>query len=283
MTIPTVNMWVKHAIDRLSSATSSPSLDAEIILRHVCGIDKITVLTGAPIFLNSEKLKKLENLLDRRYAGEPIAYITGEKEFWSLTLKVTKDTLIPRPETELLVECVIDKMKTDKLLQILDLGTGSGAIAIALATEFPKAQITATDLSNKALKVAKKNAEICKTQNITFKSGDWLNAVPNLFYSIIVCNPPYIRINDPDLDVRQTKFEPDLALFSRNNGMSALQRVIADAPKSLKSNGWLILEHGHKQKESVKKLLYAAQFKSIVHHYDLSGHPRVTVAQTTNF
>ncbi|MBL11035.1 MAG: protein-(glutamine-N5) methyltransferase, release factor-specific [Acidiferrobacteraceae bacterium] len=282
MTLPTVNMWVDYASDHLSSVTTTPHLDAEIILRNVCGIDQITVLTGAPIILNSEQLKKLEKLLNRRHAGEPIAYIIGEKEFWSLPLKVTKDTLIPRPETELLVEFVIDKLKTDDLLQILDLGTGSGAIAIALATEFPKAQITATDISLKALEVAKKNAKKYNTHNVTFKSGDWLNAVPNRFYSIIVCNPPYVGINDPDLDVGQTKFEPDLALFSTNNGMSALQKIIAEAPKSLQSNGWLVLEHGHRQQESVKKLLYDAQFKSIVHHYDLSGRPRVTAAQTTN-
>ena len=282
MKVQTAKEWLTQSIAQLSNTSSTPQLDAQIILRDVCMIHHDSIWFPQLIQLDEQKINKLESLLRRRIKGEPIAYLVGEKEFWSLTLKVTKDTLIPRPETELLIECAIERIGIEDSVSILDLGTGSGAIALALALERPSAQIIATDLCQKALAVARQNAKTHDVQNVTFRLGHWLTAVPQKLYALIACNPPYIALDDPDLDKLHTKFEPQLALISENNGMSALQHVISAAPQFLAPNGWLILEHGHQQKLAVKHLLCEARFKSIVHYDDISGHPRVTAARMTH-
>ena len=279
MKVETAKEWLTQSIANLSDTSSTPQLDAQIILRNVCMIDHDSIWFPEQIQLDKQQINRLGSLLRRRISGEPIAYLVGQKEFWSLSLKVTKDTLIPRPETELLVECAIEKIGIEDSVNILDLGTGSGAIALALALERPLAQITATDLCQKALKVARQNAKAHDLKNVIFRLGNWLSAVPQQLYALIACNPPYIALDDPALDKLQTKFEPQLALISENNGMSALQHVISAAPQFLMPKGWLMLEHGYQQKLAVKHLLYAARFESIVHYKDMSGHPRVTAAR----
>ena len=278
----TAKEWLTESICQLSHSSSTPQLDAEIILRNICITDHDSIWFPEQIQLDEQQINRLGSLLRRRIQGEPIAYLVGEKEFWSLTLKVTKDTLIPRPETELLVECAIERIGIEDSVHLLDLGTGSGAIALALAVERPSAQVTATDLCEKALEVARQNAKAHDVKNVIFRLGHWLSAVPQKLYALIACNPPYIAPDDPDLDRLHTKFEPQLALISENNGMSALQHVISAAPRFLVPNGWLILEHGHQQKLAVKHLLCEARFDSIVHYDDISGHPRVTVGRMTH-
>ena len=282
MIFETAKGWLKWATGRISLVSETPLLDAQILLRTACMTNPTTVAFAKEIFLNTQQLDQLESLLDRRIEGEPIAYIVGEKEFWSLSLKVTKDTLIPRPETELLVECALDRIGFKDPVKVLDLGTGSGAIALSLALERPAAQITATDVSQKALEVARENAKFHEVRNVIFRSGDWLDAVPMQLYSLIACNPPYVALNDPALDRLQTKFEPQLALISENGGMAAIEQIISTAPQSLAPEGWLLLEHGYQQQFGVERLLCEAKFDSIVQYYDITGNPRVTAARTTN-
>lgn len=282
MIFETAKGWLKWATGRISLVSETPLLDAQILLRTACMTNQTTVAFAKEIFLNTQQLDQLESLLDRRIEGEPIAYIVGEKEFWSLSLKVTKDTLIPRPETELLVECALDRIGFKDPVKVLDLGTGSGAIALSLALERPAAQITATDVSQKALEVARENAKFHEVRNVIFRSGDWLDAVPMQLYSLIACNPPYVALNDPALDRLQTKFEPQLALISENGGMAAIEQIISTAPQSLAPEGWLLLEHGYQQQFGVERLLCEAKFDSIVQYYDITGNPRVTAARTTN-
>jgi release factor glutamine methyltransferase len=282
VTIKTAGQWLHHATERIAGVSDTPELDAEVLLRAICILDRTALAAAPETLLKIEQLERLENLLVRRRQGEPIAYLLEEKEFWSLPLWVTRDTLIPRPETELLVECALDRIEHATAVHVLDLGTGSGAIALALARERPAAQITATDVSLKALEVARVNAKALRLQNVNFRAGYWLNAVPKQCYSLIVCNPPYVAFDDPGLETRHTKFEPQLALISGIDGMEALKQIIPAAPHALTPGGWLVLEHGHQQETAVNHLLYQAKFKSIVHYRDTSGKSRVTAAQARN-
>jgi release factor glutamine methyltransferase len=279
MTIKTAGQWLQRATKRIARLSDTPRLDAEVLLRAVCMLDRATLALALDAPLKIQQLEKLENLLFRRTQGEPVAYLLEEKEFWSLTLWVNRDSLIPRPETELLVECALDRIQWAKAVQVLDLGTGSGAIALALAKERPAAQITATDISRRALKVARTNARMLGIPNIKFRAGHWLNAVPGQYYSLIACNPPYVSIDDPHLEIGPTAYEPQFALISGKDGMEALQQIIPAAPRALDPGGWLLLEHGHQQEHAVDHLLYAAGFNSIVHYRDASGQSRVSAAQ----
>ena len=244
-------------------------------------LDRTALAIAPEAPLKMEQLERLENLLVRRAQGEPVAYLLEEKEFWSLTLWVTRDALIPRPETELLVECALDRIEDTTAVQVLDLGTGSGAIALALARERPAAQITATDVSLRALEVARANARAHGLQNVDFRAGHWLNAVPGQCYSLIACNPPYVAYDDPHVETWHTKYEPQLALISGKDGMEALQQIIPAAPRALVPGGWLVLEHGHQQEPAVDHLLYQARFDSIIHYRDASGKSRVSAARVS--
>ena len=279
MTINTTGQWLRHATERIAEISDTPSLDAEVLLRAICMLDRVALAIAPETPLKMEQLKTLENLLARRAQGEPVAYLLEEKEFWSLTLWVTRDALIPREETELLVACALDRIEDTTAVQVLDLGTGSGAIALALASERPAAQITATDVSLRALEVARVNARTHGLQNVNFRAGHWLNAVPEQCYSLIACNPPYVAYEDPHLETCHTKYEPQLALISGKDGMEALQKIIPAAPHALLPGGWLVLEHGHQQESAVDRLLQQARFDSIVHYCDTSGKSRVSAAR----
>jgi len=281
VTIETAGQWLRRATELIAGISDTPGLDAEVLLRAICMLDRTALVIVPETPLKLEQLERLDNLLVRRAQGEPVAYLLEEKEFWSLTLWVTRDALIPRPETELLVECALDRIEDTTAVEVLDLGTGSGAIALALARERPASQVTATDVSLRALEIARANARAHGLENVGFRAGHWLNAVPGQCYSLIACNPPYVAYNDPDLETWHTKYEPQLALISGKDGMEALQQIIPAAPRALVPGGWLVLEHGHQQEPAVDHLLCQARFESIVHYRDRSGKSRVSAARVS--
>jgi release factor glutamine methyltransferase len=212
--------------------------------------------------------------LNRRQQGEPIAYLLGWREFWSLPLEVTPDTLVPRPETELLVELALARLPADQPLKIADLGTGSGAIALALARERPQAAIIGTDISPAALQVARRNGVCFDLNNIEWRQGDWLTPLADERFDLIVSNPPYIAATDNHWREGELRFEPFTALVSGVDGLQALRTLIAQAPNSLRFGGWLLLEHGYDQGESVPALLTACGFVEVADHQDGAGLSR---------
>jgi release factor glutamine methyltransferase len=215
--------------------------------------------------------------LTRRLQGEPIAYILGLREFYGLQLKVTADTLIPRPDTETLVEAALAKIPDQQAYSLLDLGTGTGAIALAIASERPKTSVTAVDASNKALTVAIENAASLNIRNISFFLSDWFEKLNEQSFDLIVSNPPYIEKNDPHLTQGDLRFEPISALESGADGLDDIRNIIRVSPEHLIANGWLMLEHGYDQATQVASLLKAAGFVEISHVHDLAGVARVSI------
>ncbi len=275
----TLDEWITKSVKKIIHISETAHLDVAILARKVCMLDRSTLGASSHIRLNEQQLESLEYFLTRRLQGEPIAYIVGEKDFWTLTLMVNRDTLIPRPETELLVECVLEKIDCQKKIRILDLGTGSGAIALSLGKECPRLDIVGTDISQKALAVATTNSKLNGVSNVQFISGNWLDAVPGQQFSIIACNPPYIANNDRQIETIHTRFEPQSALVSGEDGLEALRHIIPLAYEALLPGGWLILEHGYNQKPSVNNLLSDANFASITHASDLAKTARVSMGQ----
>lgn len=262
---------------QLTAHSESARLDAEILLAHVLNVTRTFLYTHATDALDASILEAYQTLLLRRLTGEPIAYLTGIKEFWSIPLSVNDATLIPRPETELLVESILTRLSTHEEASILDLGTGTGAIAIALAVTKPRWKITAVDVSFATLSVAKHNALTHDLHNITFIQSDWFGSIPEQKFDAIVSNPPYIEENDPHLYVGDVRFEPKLALTSGPTGLNALTTIIQQARPYLKKPGILLLEHGYNQAAAVKDLLTQAHFDAIACIHDLQNHPRVSI------
>lgn len=272
----TVQQLITSACQQFSTSTS-PRLDAEVIMAHVLGISRSALFSRLEESLEPSLMEKFEILISRRAQGEPIAYLVQEKEFWSLPLKVTGNTLVPRPETECLVEAVLDLIpETPKT--IADLGTGSGAIALALAKERPNWNIIATDVSEKALQVAKENTVRLTFPNIQFRHGHWFDVISESL-DAIVSNPPYISENDPCLFGDGVCFEPKVALIAAEEGFAALKEIIQKAPNHLKPWGYLFLEHGLGQSSALKDLLEKAGFLKIQSIQDYAGIERVMVAK----
>jgi len=277
--VTTISQWITTSANKIAHVSDTPHLDVSILARKVCLLDTLTLAITTDTQLNKQQIKKLTSFLTRRLQGEPIAYIVGEKDFWNLTLMVNRDTLIPRPETELLVECVLAKVNCQKRLRVLDLGTGSGAIALSLAKECPSLDIVGTDVCQKALAVATTNAKLNGISNVQFVRGNWLDAVPGQQFSVIACNPPYVAKNDRQVETLHTRFEPKIALIGGDDGLEALTQIIPLAYQSLLPDGWLIVEHGYNQKLSVNNLLSDAKFKLIAHTHDLAKTARVSMGQ----
>ncbi|MCE3238566.1 MAG: HemK family modification methylase [Gammaproteobacteria bacterium] len=257
------------------NVTTTPRLDAEILLAHVLSVQRSYLYTYPDYSLSMTEQNNFAALVKKRVAGWPIAYLTGHREFWSLDLAVTPDTLIPRPETELLVELILKKLPDVPLL-VADLGTGSGAIALALAHERPRWTIYATDISSEALAVAKANAARLKIKNIIFPIGAWCSALPKLCFDIMVSNPPYIAENDPHLQQGALPFEPSIALVSGEDGLKDIQDIIYGARHYLKVGGSLFVEHGFTQAEPVCSKFLNAGYTHILSYKDFSGLNRVT-------
>lgn len=256
--------------------TNCNILDAEVLLAHVLQKNRSYLRAHDRDELDSFQQEQFDALIERRKNGEPVAYLTGHCEFWSLDFLVTNDVLIPRPETELLVETVLEIFPKTKKITIADLGTGSGVIALALASECPCWEIIATDFSQSALNIAKKNAQRLSIDNVTFIQSDWCLQLPQKKYDIIISNPPYIAENDPHLLALQ--YEPKSALVAENEGLAAFERIMQQAKHYLNDGGLLLFEHGYQQAEAIHKLFKQFLYKDINTKQDLAGLPRVTYA-----
>lgn len=260
----------------LDRRSSSPRLDAELLLEYVTGLSRASFRAFPERELPTAAGWSFQQLVKRRMQGEPIAYICGQQEFWSLMFEVTPDVLIPRSETELLVERALEHLPADRTTMVADLGTGSGAIALSIAHERPMASIHAVDVSTRALDVAARNAARLNVGHVKFVQASWFEAFSDERFDLIVTNPPYIAENDTDLQPQVRKHEPTLALICGSTGLEAIERIVADAPHYLRAGGWLILEHGWKQGPAVRNLLVRSGFSHVRSHPDLSGHERVT-------
>lgn len=271
----TIESCLRSATEKLQQQLiTTAKLDAELLLAYVLQLSR-TQLRGCFDELISVQHQQLfQQLIQRRLSGEPVAYILGEQEFWSLSLRVTPATLIPRPETELLVELILNNLPSAEPLKIADLGTGSGAIAIAIAKERPHWQIYATDFSEAALAIAQENAKRWQLQNIRFFVGDWCAALPaSLKLAAIVSNPPYIAANDQHLSALQ--FEPQSALVSGTDGLTAIRKIAVQAHNYLCPDAQLFMEHGYDQAESARAILIQQGYLQVTTHLDLNKLARV--------
>ena len=306
----------------LKQATQSDEakLEAQLLLEHVLNVNHAWLIAHAEDELDHQSQTQFQLHIERRTKGEPIAYILGEREFFGLTLKVTPDTLIPRSDTEIMVEIALEKIaslrhnrherhtdnakssfrqnsessdfktvcnktldsdfrRNDGQVKVLDLGTGTGAIALAIAKHAPDTQVTAVDFSKGALLVAQQNAQNLNIHNVAFINSDWFNALQGQRHDVIVSNPPYIEGHDIHLNQGDLRFEPLSALASGDDGLHDIRHIISHAKQYLNSNGWLLIEHGYNQSGKVAGLMQQAQFNAIQHINDLAGIARVTIAQ----
>jgi release factor glutamine methyltransferase len=267
---------LRRAAANLHDRSDSPRLDAEILLAKVLGVTRAGLIARSAQPLSEPDASAFEALVARRLRGTPVAYLTERREFWSLTLHVSPAVLVPRPETEILVEQVLQIVPREPPRSLLDLGTGSGAIALAIATERPNWKVTGTDVSRDALAVAARNARNLQIASVRWQSGSWFDAVADERFDLIVSNPPYVASADPALI--NLSDEPLLALSPGATGMEALQLIIAQAPAHLQAGGWLLLEHGQDQAFAVQRLLQQHGFDSIRTCLDLAAKSRVTLA-----
>jgi release factor glutamine methyltransferase len=270
-----------HRLDALlrdAGARIDP-VDAQWLLVHALGQSRSWLYAHGDDVAEAGLVARFKALVARRVAGEPVAYLTGRRGFWSLDLAVTSATLIPRAETELLVELALARLPLDRELRIADLGTGSGAIALALARERPRARVVATDASDAALAVARGNAEALGIDNIEFRRGDWLAPLAGARFDLVASNPPYIANEDPHLGVGDLRHEPLAALASGRDGLDAIRVIVRDAPAHFMAGGWLLLEHGLEQGPGVRNLLHAAGFDAVATELDLEGRDRVTLGR----
>jgi release factor glutamine methyltransferase len=269
----TVSIAPGTSIDELLKMAPLDPLETRILLTHALGLSRVQLITRSERKLTAEEAERLSGLFRRRGNGEPIAYITGEREFFGLALHVTPAVLIPRPETELLVELALERLPDHG--SVLDMGTGSGAIAVALAHARPDIRVTAIDVSEAALAVARLNA-MRHGANVVFLQSDWYDALSNLQFGIIVANPPYIVKDDVHLSQGDLRFEPVSALTDHADGLSALRNIVGGAGQHLAPGGWVLMEHGYDQASAVRDLLLAQGFTDVQSWKDLASIERVS-------
>jgi release factor glutamine methyltransferase len=260
------------------AAVATPGLDAELLLAHALGVGRARLRSHGEEVPAADAAVRFLALVERRAAGEPVAYILGRKDFWTLELAVNAAVLVPRPETELLVERALALHPKDEA-KAADLGTGSGAIALALASARPRWRVAATDISAAALAVARANAATLGLTRVEMIQGDWLACVPGRTFDLLLSNPPYVAAGDPALDQPELMREPRLALVADEDGLAALRAIILAAPAHLAPGGWLLLEHGATQAASVAGALVARGFAQVRSHRDLAGRERMTEGQ----
>lgn len=279
MIIHNIKEAILQATDVLANTSDSPRLDSEILIAFVLNKSRSWLHAWPEKELSTAQQQQVSELLKRRQNGEPIAHIIGQQEFWSMKLKVSPDTLIPRADTERLVELALEHIPENAFWHIADLGTGSGAIALAVAKERPSSQLVATDKSMKALTIAEENAGLNQVRNIRFVRSMWFEDLDSHVFDMIVSNPPYIAENDPHLSQGDVRFDPMTALTSGPTGLNDISHLISHAPAYLKPGGWLILEHGYDQADAVIRLMQQAGFQNCLDYQDYGGNPRVAIGQ----
>jgi release factor glutamine methyltransferase len=272
-----VGLTVRQA---LAQAALAP-IDAQVLLAHVLGVDRAWLAAHATDALPMASSERFFALARRRREGEPVAYLTGWREFRGLAFAVDRSVLVPRPETETLVECALHRLPRDRPVRVLDLGTGSGAIALAIAHERPDAHVLATDCSSAALAVARANAERMKLANVRWLQSDWYRQIADRDgrFDLVASNPPYVAAGDPHLREGDVRFEPQAALTAGVDGLDALRTIVAGARERLVEGGSLVVEHGYDQAEAVRELLREAGFTALASLRDLAGIPRVAAGK----
>ncbi len=270
---------LEAAVEQLSSASSTARLDAELLLAACLGRPRSFLIAHGGEALSPGTCERFSRSVERRTRGEPVAYIVGRREFWSLEIEVNAHVLVPRPETERLVEFALEVLPPREGAKVLDLGTGSGAVALAIAHERPAARIIATDVSPEAITLACRNAERLELGNVSFLVGDWYEPVGAMHFDLIVSNPPYVAANDAALASAELRAEPRGALVPGANGLEAIECIVAPVQEHLCPGGWLVIEHGANQATVVAALLSKVGLSNIRTLQDLAGHDRVTAGR----
>ena len=273
---PTINQALAATRDALSAASDAPSLEARRLLEHVLAASTTYLITRGDQTLSDAQARALDELIARRQGGEPLAYILGSIGFWDMELAVDARVLVPRADTETLIEAVLERLPTSALA-VADLGTGSGAIALALARERPAWRVLATDASIAALDCARHNAQRLELAQVTFRAGRWYEALADQRFDALVSNPPYIDPADPHLQAAALRHEPQNALIADDRGRADLNTIVSGAPAHLNTRGLIALEHGYDQGPFVRQLLENHDFVDIQTRHDLGGQPRVTL------
>ena len=281
--MPSIRSALLQAQALLSNSPRLDPIDArfesQLLLQHLLNVNRAWLIAHENDTLAADVQASLDQMVNRRADGEPIAYILGNREFYGLNLLVTTATLIPRPDTEILVDAALNKIPTNTPLQVLDLGTGSGAIALAIAQQRPQVKVTAVDASKAALEVAISNSKHLHIPNIHFSLSDWFNNLDDALFEVIVSNPPYIENTDHHLNQGDLRFEPTSALASGADGLDDIRRIINDCLTHLKPQGWLMLEHGYNQAAAVTDLMAHTGLVNIETCQDLGGNDRVTIGK----
>lgn len=279
-----IDKWLADAVSQLTcddnaddgvGRSDSPRLDAELLLCHVIDQTRTWLFTWPEKEISSADLSAVNHLLSRRIKGEPIAHLLGQREFWSLNFECNNSTLIPRPDTECLIEKVLD-LELPKQSRILDLGTGTGAIICALASEFPQAECIGVDYSQDAVALATKNKTTLSLKNVDIVQSDWFDNVSGK-YDLVISNPPYIDENDEHLSQGDVRFEPLSALVAKDEGLADIKKITSEAKEYLVEGGWLMFEHGWQQAEAVQKIMQAAGFTQVESGADYGGNLRYTL------
>lgn len=275
----TIREDILEATRALQAYSESPRIDAEILLAFAIQKPRLFLFSHPEYRPTDDESRQFQVLIQQRQIGWPIAYLVGRRDFWSFSLTVSPHTLIPRPETELLVERALSHLQAISHPRVLELGTGSGAIALAIATERSDAQITAVDISVDAIHVAEQNARALHIESVEFYPSDWFTQVQPQRFHLIISNPPYLAPDDPHLQEGDLRFEPPQALISESSGLDAIRHLIQEASRYLEPQGFLCLEHGHTQKAAIQSMFKASGYCCITTHADIQGHSRVTEAR----
>ncbi|TXH72105.1 MAG: peptide chain release factor N(5)-glutamine methyltransferase [Thiothrix sp.] len=276
-----IRLALQQATQNLATSSDTAGLDAQLLLCKVLAKNRSYLFTWPERELSSEQYAEFRNLVNQRLQGTPVAYLLGYREFWGMKIEVSAATLIPRPDTELIVQLALEHLESYSAPKLLDLGTGSGAIALALAKERPDAQITAVDKSPEAIVMAQRNQQNLQLDNIRLLVSDWFSALDQTeHFDLIVSNPPYIAESDPHLEQGDLRFEPHSALSSGLDGLRDLTYLLQTAPRYLHKQGWLLLEHGYDQGRAVTALLKQTGYTEVACYQDLGGHDRVSLGRS---
>ena len=274
-----VTALLDQAYQQLAAVSDSALLDAEVLLCHCLNKNRSFIRAWPEHQLTDQQAAEFQDLIAQRQQGVPVAYLTGEREFWSRSFKVNPDVLIPRPDSELLIELSLDLLPANQANKIIDLGTGSGILAITLAAERSTSQVIACDLSPAALRTAQANAQQLQIDNVSFLTSNWFSAITDRDFDLVISNPPYIDQHDPHLQQGDVRFEPDSALISPENGLQDIRLLADQARQHLKIGGYLLIEHGYDQQTAVQALFKRFNYQQITTHPDYAGNPRVTSGQ----